>query len=84
MAKNIFCLTLNEIEPNLADHIVFTMQGLTNSQSIILAEVKMDSVELASKNRKAVCCKAKGWPRFINIEHGVKVDIMRLMAKKSA
>jgi hypothetical protein len=54
----------NAIEPNSSLHIVFTIQGRKNSKEIPLAEVKIDSSELATKIRKQLVAKKECWSGF--------------------
>ena len=88
--KNIVSLVLNQIEPNSGDHIVFVSLGHKNSQDIPLAEVKLDSAELALKIRKQFAEKKKAGQDFgktfitnsVTLATRVRVDIMRAIARK--
>jgi hypothetical protein len=88
--KNIVSLVLNRIEPNSGEHIIFFTLGHRNSQDVPLAEVKLDSAELALKIRKQFAEKKKAGQDFgktfitnsVTLATRVRVDIMKAIARK--
>ena len=90
--KNIVGEFLNSIEPESAAHIVFANQGNNKSRDIPIAEVKMDSKELALRIRKQFAAKKKLGVNLgkafvtnsVSLATRVRVDILRAIAKQQS
>ena len=80
---------LNQVETGSSDHMLNLIQGWKGSANIPLAEVRMDSVELAVKIRKQFAAKKKSGHDFgrvylansVTLGTRVRIEIMRVMAK---
>jgi hypothetical protein len=81
--------TLNQVEAGSSDHMLNLIQGWKGSANIPLAEVRMDSVELAVKIRKQFAAKKKSGTDFgrvylansVTLGTRVRIEIMKVMAK---
>ena len=81
---------LNRIVPDSAEKITFIKMGRNNNREIPLAEVKMESRELAMEIRKKYAAKRRDGEDFgklflansVTLGTRVRVDILKAMANK--
>ena len=80
---------LNKVEEGATNHILSVTQGWKGGNNIPLAEVRMDSVDLALRIRKQFAVKKRGGADFgkvylansVTLGTRVRVDILKAMAK---
>ena len=80
---------LNQVEGGSSDHILNVIQGWSGPHSIPLAEVRMDSGDLASRLRKQFAIKKRGGHDFgraylansVTLGTRVRIEILKAMAK---
>jgi hypothetical protein len=83
--------TLKKVLPDFNGKVGFINQGKSNGRDIPMAEVKCESVEVATKIRKSFAEKRKVDPKVfgrlyiansVSLSTRVRVDIMKAVAKK--
>lgn len=80
---------LNQVEVGSSDHILNVTQGWNGKNNIPLAEVRMDSGDLALKLRKQFAAKKKAGQDFgstylvnsVTLGTRVRIEILKAMAK---
>ena len=90
--KDLVSEILEKIQEKASEHIVSVMQGWKGKNTVPVAEVKMDSSELASKIRKEFAIKKKAGQDFgkvfmansVTLGTRVRIEILRAVAKNFA
>ena len=88
--KDLVGEILEKIETGSSEHILNVMQGWKGANNIPLAEVRMDSVDLASRLRKQFAEKKKAGQDFgrvwlansVTLGTRVRIEILKAMAKR--
>ena len=83
---------LEQVEASSSQHILVVMQGWKGQNNVPVAEVRMSSVELASKLRKQFAIKKRAGKDFgrifmansVTLGTRVRVEILRAVAKSLA